>query len=839
MTMSDTPLIKKLYDISHTPQTITDSNAMPLYSLTHFAAKNGIDDRHVKNISFFANVLGVSADLSGLGLIKQQLDLLIIQCCHAAGLGQQVEKELVGSIGVMRNLMRKLMLDEELKGEIDFFKLKRGYKSKTPLFAFHLSGATEADNILKANYQKWAFDINIFLRGIEKAVPERLEVSGRIMRYFLTSSIVEADGFCVEVVKSAIPEIATTRKWNPDTLVQYEEFVDKMMFGTLAPPKTRVGGYKRNAQTRRIVIDNIYVTKDEDDGKKKSRCALRINRRYILPEAGAREGESIDDYPVEEDILPSPSPFADKQTHRELPLSVLNYLPYTFHWDRLSLKPYEISFLFYFCHDEYDSPADCIVTRAFLESTLFLGLGLDDFIEIIIGKAKSLTETTSSKEENDGEAQKPIQLFFSPERGSLSYAIPEAAIGYYYDASVSQNCLPAGTIVELKLPESINQSFDDIIAAFRDERKGASSNLLFPREVRAKSHIAVKRFLRSFNARFEMNVSKESLTRSFKPYFQSRYGCDPICVSYASATLDASTRTQRFYSLIAPEVFHEEYYRSYAALKSYIYENLIEIARFDDTIVPVKSLRYLGKADKQPNADDLKEFAPIGSKVVPKMAALKEFFANITKMLESLSLASFQQRCDYHNLYTIFAYIVLQLGSGLRPVADPPINLEAIDFMGNLIYVADKGSRGRIVHIHLIVLQILKHLAVGARRTMELLCLQNSKNTKYQNRLFYFILPDFKAVEVTPERIRVFLAEHSLSGAYDYPLNCLRHLLRSVLPRRGAHSDLIDAVLGHQRYAKGLLDTYSTGSAESLRLAAQLIGDIIDELDIKVIKYRT
>jgi hypothetical protein len=463
--MSKDLSIEKFYLISNTPRTITQESSMSLKLLAEFASRDNIDDRHVENIAFFANLLGVRGDLRALGQIKQQLAWLLEQCCHAAEFDQGVEIEVCGSIGVMRNLMRKLMSDKELKKKVEFFKLYRGYKSTTPIFAFHLSGTGEADT-LKANYRKLAFEINNFLRGIEKKVPERLEASGRVMRYFLSSSVVPTDGLSAQVVKAAIADIAEQRKWNPDTLTQYEEFIDKM-FGTLTAPISRVRGYTRNVQPRHVVIDNIYVTKDVDDEKKKSRYGLRINRRYVLPEAGAREGESIDDYPVEEDILPSPSPFANKQTHRELPVSVLNYLPYTFHWDRLSLKPYEISLLFYFCHDEYDSSANCIVTRAFLESTLFLGLGLDDFIEIIIGKAKSLTETTSPKEENDREAQKPIQLFFSPERGSLSYAIPEAAIGYYYDASVSQNCLPAGTIVELKLPESINQTFNDIIAAFK------------------------------------------------------------------------------------------------------------------------------------------------------------------------------------------------------------------------------------------------------------------------------------------------------------------------------------------------------------------------------------
>ena len=824
-----------LYRISCTPQTISEETSVAVHKLAGLAAKKNIGHPYMNNFIFFANLLGVGADLTGFGLIKHQLHLLVEQCCDAAKFGQTSKRELFDSLEILRSLMS----DEELRKEIMLLKLERENKSTTPIFAFHIAGAAKGDS-LKTNYENFALDINKRLRRIERQVPQRLEEAARIMRFFVNSPYIAKGYLGVEVIKSGLRGIAALKRWGPDTLEQYEDFVDKM-FGFLEPPKPRGGGYIRTTYTRYVHFDDIYVTEDGTDEKRRGGYGLRINRKYSLPRVAAREGEGIDDYPEEENSLPVPSPFISRRAHSELPLSVLTYLPHTFFWDRRSLKLYEMSLLFYFLFDEYDCSADFVVLKAFLENALFLGLGLDDLIDIIIGRAHTSSEAMSNKRQDNAEIQKRSQLFLSSACDTISYTIPESALGYNKDMCVSRNCLVSVTVVTVKLPRSMGETFNDIIVAFKDQRRGSSSTFLFPGEIRAKCYSTVKRFIVSFNERFELNISKEKVTGSFKPFFQARYGCDPICVSYISAALDAGTRTQRFYSLIEPQVLHDEYYRGHHAFKKDIHKNLIEISRVEESVVPVRSLDYLAIIDKKPGYDELKEFSAIGSKVVPDMMALKNFFGRIMKILESFPLPSIQDRCDYHDLYTVFAYVVVQLGSALRPIADPPIDLHSIDFIDDSLYIADKDTKKfkecRIVRCPTVVIEILKQLAHGARHTMGMLRSMNSKNDKLDNRLFYFIAGDRQSVDVTPEHIRAIIGKHGLTELYDYPLNCMRHLIRTILPRRGVCSDLVDATMGHQRNGRALLDLHSTSSAESLRLASKIVGDLMYELEIRSMRY--
>jgi hypothetical protein len=822
-------LIEVFYDVSNTDRKICPENTAAIHRIATVAHEKGIDERHMENITFFVNLLGVETDLSGLGLIGQQLNLLIKQCCCEAMLSHKYITELIDSI----DIMRKLMSDHILKKEIKFNRLVREYKSTTPVFAFHVSGVAGA-GALRPNYEKFALHINRLLRDIEREVPERLEESARIMRYFIESPRNQRGHLRKEILKSALRETSAVKKWKPATLKQYEDFVDKM-YGVLEPPIPRGGGYTRNAHGTRVHFEDISVVEDEDEEKKRSGNGVKINKRFALPKEAAREGECIDDYFEEEVILTIPSPFLNTEihSHSALPLSILSADTHQFFWDRWSLKLYEISLLFYYLLDVCDST----VTRAFLESSLFLGIKLDDMLDIIIGRAVSSKETTSNK--NKGEVCTRIQLFFSPERGTISYVIPETSLGYVKETLVSRNCLNSGIVVELRLPESFNNSFCELVKSFNRQKSGA--NLLFPHDVRACCYAEIKRFIASLNAQFELSISRESLARSFKSYYQSRYGCDPILVSYSSASLDTSTRTQRFYSCVAPQVLHEEYYRCYRMFKNDIYNNLKEISKINDAIVPVRSLEYLEVRDEVPSSDDLNDFTNIGSKVVPNKKALKEFFEKVETMLESCLPSSLEHRCDYHNLYTIYAYIVIQLGTALRPVADPPIDLDSVDFTNKFIFLSDKDSKnyqeGRIIYAPLIVTEILKQLAEGGRHTMELLRSFNSRNAKDHNRLFYVISPDFKASKVTPELIRAVLNRHGFLELYDYPLNCLRHLLRSELPRRGVSSDLVDALMGHVRDGKELLNMYSTGSMEPLRLVARIVGDLMDELGIRAIKY--
>jgi len=745
---------------------------MPLHALADLAMEKQIDTRHVTDIMFFANLLGVNVDLTGLGLIKQQLLMLITQYSLAGGIQETEVRELINSISIMRDMI------SALKKKVDFFKLKKGYKSKTPIFAFHIAGAGPHDT-LKSNYEKFALDINQRLRKIEKEVPKRLEAAARIMRYFINSDYVtEENSLTAQVVKQALPDISKKRKWDKSTYDLWSDFLDKM-FTDLEAPEEREGGYKRNANVKYVLIDAIYVTETEGDENTGYHYGVRLNRRYALTKHAAREGEALDEYLEEENVLPFPSPFtAGEKVYSDLPLSVLNYYSYINFWDRRYAKLYHLSLLFYFLFDEYQLSHDSFVfISIFVESALFLGLGIDDLMSIIIGRAESSEEKLSVRQHNNDEDAEEIQLFYSPVRGSISYTIPPRAIGYYEETLISENCHVSGTVCEFKLPKSIDNLFNEIIGICKNQRIGGSTNLLFPKVVRARCYKEIKEFLSTFNTTHEFRLTKESLSRSFQSYFQSRYKCDPVCVSYISAKLDPSTRTQRFYMRVTPEELHQEYYPCYNQFKNDLHKNLIEIGKVDDAIVPFRSLEYLSTIDKTPDADALKDFAAFGSKIVPKLTSLMDFFKKITGILESLPLRSEQERFDYYNLYAIFVYIVLQLASGLRPLADPPINLDCVNFMGNFIYVSDKDStkyrEGRIIHMHFIVMELLQHLAYGARRTLEVLRPMNSENTKFQDKLFYFILPDFRVDELTPEHIRSNLDKHNLADIYDYPLNCM------------------------------------------------------------------
>lgn len=220
--------------------------------------------------------------------------------------------------------------------------MAKGYKSETPIFAFHLASATEGQALTK-NYEIFALDIVGLLRNVEMNVASRLEKVARLMRYFICAKPVGPIPFNADTVKLAITNIAREKDWaDKSTRSQWEKFADEM-FGALKDPVARTGGYHRDANRTYFHVDQVYVYDEDDDKHDSGRRGLRLENKFALPKKAALEGEGLDDYPTRENILTSGSPFADARRHFDIPLSVLNFQQYNFFWDRRSPKLYEIA----------------------------------------------------------------------------------------------------------------------------------------------------------------------------------------------------------------------------------------------------------------------------------------------------------------------------------------------------------------------------------------------------------------------------------------------------------------------------------------------------------------
>ena len=241
-----------------------------------------------------------------------------------------------------------------------------------------------------------------------------------------------------------------------------------------------------------------------------------------------------------------------------------------------------------------------------------------------------------------------------------------------------------------------------------------------------------------------------------------------------------------------------------------------------------------------PNANDLKDIKSCGSRVVPKDEHITTFNEQVTAMIESMQVLNLKTLCMFHNLYTLYALILLQFGSGLRPVADL-LERISVNAQGK-IFITDKNSRKRkefrVNHLPQLVRDVLKQIKSGAKATFTRLSVSHGRTPEYSGQMLFFIDEGYRFVDVSPSTIRQVLEENKLSELYDFPLNCARHFMSTLLSEQGVSFELLDAWMGHQRNGKEFMNIYSTSDAKSLSQVKKIIGGILNELKFRFVKYK-
>lgn len=204
-----------------------------------------------------------------------------------------------------------------------------------------------------------------------------------------------------------------------------------------------------------------------------------------------------------------------------------------------------------------------------------------------------------------------------------------------------------------------------------------------------------------------------------------------------------------------------------------------------------------------------------GSRCVPQLAVLLAFFVALRQQLESCAQLrhTLREHIEYHNLFSLYAYVATEFATGLRPCLIPPVNTQTVDARFTLFVVADKDStftEERVSVLPSTVQTLLRDVQKQANPSI-LTRLRTSSRfdikglQKLDGPLIFFVDPETKSIHpLEPSRITQLLDHYpSLRALWPFPPNVHRHYIRSRLFNH-EHIDfdfeLINFFMGHKHF---------------------------------------
>lgn len=221
----------------------------------------------------------------------------------------------------------------------------------------------------------------------------------------------------------------------------------------------------------------------------------------------------------------------------------------------------------------------------------------------------------------------------------------------------------------------------------------------------------------------------------------------------------------------------------------------------------------------------------LGSQLFVKTNAVLKLGEHYRERLKC-GVASDKDYQRYHNEYTAYTYLILNLATGHRPVRDPFATIKAFSVSTKTVYIQDKDvagqQSGRVLALPDIAIEqyseYLKYIEMIHRQyqfTSHNLS-EYSKQVLLGEQALLFWLKDEIPLRLKPSNIF-----NEMKHVFPYPVNWHRHHMRTVLSRRNNETQLIDAFMGHSVFGN---ETFSAFSGESLGQMNHIADDIQDYL---------
>tara|TARA_B100001063_G_scaffold241067_1_gene267298 strand:- start:9386 stop:11614 length:2229 start_codon:yes stop_codon:yes gene_type:complete len=268
-------------------------------------------------------------------------------------------------------------------------------------------------------------------------------------------------------------------------------------------------------------------------------------------------------------------------------------------------------------------------------------------------------------------------------------------------------------------------------------------------------------------------------------------------------------------------------------------EVLIELySKFIHHVLPKGSLTSglsQAKANKLPLA---------GSHLFIKTDAVLKLGGHFRENLKNCEISGSDFE-SFHNQYTAYTYLILNLATGHRPVSDPFGTIKAFSISTQTVYIQDKDVAGQQSG------RVLALPDVAAEQYNEYLKYIESINRQFQftnhhlseyskqilsgEQALFFWLKDDLPIRLKPSNIF-----NEMKHVFPYPVNWHRHHMRTTLSQRGNETQLIDAWMGHSTFGNETFSAYSGESIGHMRGIADEIQDyLVNVLSLSVIEARS
>ncbi|MFT0212213.1 hypothetical protein VQ643_06305 [Pseudomonas sp. F1_0610] len=228
-----------------------------------------------------------------------------------------------------------------------------------------------------------------------------------------------------------------------------------------------------------------------------------------------------------------------------------------------------------------------------------------------------------------------------------------------------------------------------------------------------------------------------------------------------------------------------------------------------------------------------------GSQLIVKHQAVSALFAHLTaKVHANKGIA------EFHNAYTFYILHLLNLATGHRPVRDAFDDLSHIDLLNKKIYISDKESRQTASSARVLVLPeaAIQQIQLYLEHLKNIQLLLHSIDPQLadavemtlsgNSRLLFLLqenqLGSYQIQSLGPKEVKAYLG-----ALFDIPTNWHRHFLRTMLAKNKISGELIDSWMGHAKIGQEGYSQYSGLSMQSLNKIADIIDQIMKDLDVQ------
>lgn len=254
-----------------------------------------------------------------------------------------------------------------------------------------------------------------------------------------------------------------------------------------------------------------------------------------------------------------------------------------------------------------------------------------------------------------------------------------------------------------------------------------------------------------------------------------------------------------------------------------------------------------------------------GSKLAVKVGALRSRVEGLISRIGDQKTSTKEEVENFHNLYTCYTVLMLQFGTGHRPVADPFCFGVDFNLTEGFVLINDKISseshKNRLswmcalqieqimqYRIHLdnlrrklqddIEWQSSRFLSSGGYIGQVIESLEESADQKNINNKLpcFFLIRSGEPVSLTPASMDI-----TLGSSWVYLLNQNRHMLESQVMEQGVPSWIVNAQMGHVVSSSHAFGNDSVNAVQKIgSIIRPVLEKILNEQGWKVISgYRT